>query len=134
MSEVNVPLLRKAVEWAETESQKPKELSEWYQGAWCSEPGKYSEFVENNAFYQKAEDCGTCYCIAGWVAAETQGKPISLGLFSGFVFVGGHSTHVSDIAARELGLDCQQANDLFKATNSIQDVRRIAEKIAGERL
>jgi hypothetical protein len=48
--------------------------------------------------------------------------------------VDGKDIHVSQYAARELGLGPDQAARLFNGDNSIEDVRRIAEAIAGEPL
>jgi hypothetical protein len=105
-TEVNIPLLRKAVEWAEAEAAKPQRTSAWYQ------PG----VIENAE--DIGRDCGTCYCLAGFIAATVTGEewpddPIGVALDAlGGASIGG----------------------LFSATNSIQDVRRIAEDLAGERL
>ena len=80
MPEVNIPLLRKAVEWAEAEA----------------------------------------LCIAGKVAFDLTGN---MSYFD-----------AEPIAREALGLDNGQAIRLFNQWNDIEDVRRIAEDIAGERL
>lgn len=122
---VNIPLLRKAVEWAEGEAAKPRELSEWEQGYWMLSVQTRVEAAANAERFGhgllpefvKAPECGTCYCIAGYVA---------------------HSAGLDGAPRREardlLGLSRQQAENLFDAYNTIEDVRRIAESIAGERL
>lgn len=117
--EVNIPLLRKAVEWAEAEAAKPKSQSLWHQGAWSETAG-----------------CGTAYCIAGYVAQVVDARYEQSQNVEG--------VHVSNFAAEALGIggqvdSCGQENctctvDLFSASNTIADVRRIAEDIAGERL
>ena len=128
---VNVPLLRKAVEWAEAEAAKPIELSEWEQGAYVAD--KESQDIWRRQYASKGEappvdewhgrlalkapECGTCYCIAGYVA-QMQGD----------------LSNTSVLAATTLGLTEDQADDLFHDDNTIEDVRRIAESIAGERL
>ena len=56
--QVNIPLLRKAVEWAEAEAAKPPELCEWEQGFWWVPPG--SEVREDLA---RADECGTCFVL-----------------------------------------------------------------------
>lgn len=118
---VNIPLLRKAVEWVETQA----ELSlsdghcEWDQTLWA---GKTS--------------CGTTYCVAGYVAflegwnlTPTPGiEHISL------CSKDGKSAHIPDIAHKVLGLNRWQRDSLFNSTNGASDVRRIAEEIAGEPL
>lgn len=123
---VNIPLLRKAIEWAEAEAAKPWELSEWNQGWWMSEPALVRpsyDLIDAGLARRdqaKAPECGTCYCIAGFVAAETQNV---------------HDPFLArDTAADALGLDEDQADELFDGGNNIADVRRVAESIAGERL
>lgn len=121
---VNIPLLRKAVEWAEAEAAKPEGESEWYQGFWLSTP---------------IGDCGTAYCIAGWVAQHVDPRYALRSAADG--------VHACDIAGDALGLPNPEPSwvhmgltgrhamqPLFSGGNSIEDVRRIAESIAGERL
>ena len=132
MSTVNVPLLRKAVEWAEAEAAKPPELCEWEQRLYVlptvetasadliAEFGGLERLAEERQRHGRSEDCGTCYCVAGYVAS-----------LSGQEF-GYHEADV--IAAEALGLDGYEASSLFDARNTIEDVRRIAEEIARERL
>lgn len=114
MSEFNLPLLRKAVEWAESEARKPIEQSEWCQ-----------EFFAVLG-RRIGRDCGTAYCIAGYVA-EQAGLP---------------SFDSSVTAMNLLGIELEDAwgnfdwdertghHGLFAASNSIEDVREIAEQIA----
>lgn len=127
MSEVNVPLLRKAVEWAEAEAAKPPELCEWNQDLWRTTPEQRAEFG-----LPVSPACGTAYCIAGYVAH-----------ISGFKWddetdeVEGDNRPVFEVAAELLGIRPDgglNPSHLFYANNSIEDVRRIAEEIAGERL
>lgn len=116
--QVNVPLLRKAVEWAEGEAAKPPELCEWWQGMWVTEP---KDFAIETVFGmpKKAPECGTCYCIAGYIC-EVLGLDTKRGY--------------TEPSAEALGIDGDRAEDLFHGGNTIEDVRRIAEGIAGERL
>lgn len=120
---VNIPLLRKAVEWAEAEAAKPWELSEWYQGDWVSSPTTIAADSEDAEYFgiqvgtTKAAECGTCYCIAGYVC-EVQGLD---------------TKHSWDMHAAD-ALGISPNTPLFNAHNTIEDVRRIAEDIAGERL
>lgn len=128
---VNIPLLRKAVEWAEAEAAKPAELREWEQNWWVLTPEERQRRREapysaeygdtERAAYYKAPECGTSYCIAGYVAAQ-QGCTE-------------HGFNVAAVAADALGIDLAVAeSSLFEGGNTIEDVRRIAESLAGERL
>ena len=127
MSEVNIPLLRKAVEWVEAEAVKPPDQSEWYQAAW-----RISDGYEIEVDDQLVSHCGTAYCVAGYVGQlvnpEFQ-KSDWLHNEKGLVV-----EHVSTVAKEALGLTPFQADRLFDSANSAKRVRRIAEEIAGERL
>ena len=124
---VNIPLLRKAVEWAEAEAAKPPELCEWVQAWWRTAPdaseGSWEWRVRNGRHrwdaVARSHECGTTYCIAGYIAEQVAGR-----VESGW----------SQIAQEALGIHALAASRLFDAVNTIQDVRRIAEEIAGERL
>jgi hypothetical protein len=125
--QVNIPLLRKAVEWAEAEAAKPEREREWDQGYWVTLPVmRAAELGLDEA------QCGTVYCIAGWTchAAGEDFKRDSDTLLSRTA----EDVHISDRAAELLGIDRLAASALFNGGNTIEDVRRIAEEIAGERL
>lgn len=133
MTEVNIPLLRKAVEWAEAEAAKPRELCEWYQPRWASRATldvfmDYTTVVSEPdgvvvyEAYSKSPECGTCFCIAGYTATIATGDENLT------------DPRIAIIAQKELGLTDTQAFRLFHASNTIQDVRNVAEAIAGERL
>lgn len=119
--QVNIPLLRKAVEWAEAEAAKPWGLGEWYQA---------DTVVTNPTAIRKDPECGTCFCVAGFVAAQQDER------FAVTPVVDGR--HAVDVASEALGLPDGWAaltrGGLFSGGNTIADVRRIAEDIAGERL
>jgi hypothetical protein len=144
MSDVNIPLLRKAVEWAEAEAAKPWEVSEWNQADWVAHPKKLwhqtrdalGRFIRGGERKTKAEDCGTCFCIAGKVAYDVGAVPINYnsGFLNGLMMLDGREEWADQIAQKELGLTDKDAANLFKATNKIEDIRKIAENIAGERL
>lgn len=131
MSEVNVPLLRKAVEWAEAEWAKGTDedgrlVGDWYQGEWVVTA------EERDGYETLAASCDTAYCIAGYVGVLALG-PDAFDRSWWFDEDEG-VTHVSEVAQRALGLTTFEADALFKGSNTIEDVRRIAEGIAGEPL
>lgn len=154
--QVNIPLLRKAVEWAEAEAARGV-ASQWYQGSWSADYREIvSERLWNGRTLPEAQDgeaweaimrdhrikveqvvaeatCGTAYCIAGYVAhvsgfvdadgwLDWERALKQLGLPSG-----GWAT----IAAALLGIDPFDAEPLFAAANTVEQVREIAEEIAG---
>lgn len=109
---VNIPLLRKAVEWAEAEAAKPDRYCEWWQASYKLD----GEDI--------GRECETCYCIAGYVVHLNGGLPPD-----------GDYEDYDEIAANLLGIDTDHHNfgsGLFNGDNKIEDVRRIAEQIAAE--
>lgn len=117
---VNIPLLRKAVEWAEAEAAKPPELCEWFQGHFILDPADELDQSIREGM-GKAPECGTCYCVAGYVASVSADER-------------DRAAFAPEIAQADLGLTNAQADELFHAANTIAEVRRIAEEIAGEAL
>ncbi len=126
----NIPLLRKAVEWAEAEAAKTDGSSLW-----------------NQAAYAIATDCGTAFCIAGWTVANfaegvtVQPYPTGYGEQPGelvsVVHPDGRPVAWEREAQQLLGLTDAEAWDLFEVDNDIHRVRDLAEQIAarvGERL
>lgn len=130
---VNIPLLRKAVEWAEAEAERPLHLREWDQAAWLRTPEDRQWTLQADGFVgdgvvteEQLSECGTTYCIAGFVGQTLDSR------YKNSMSVRG--VHVSDFAAEALGLSPTEANVLFDAENDIETVRIIAEDIAGEQL
>jgi hypothetical protein len=111
----NLPLLRKAVEWAEAEAARPdQENSEWAQ----------AYFQISGCLIDR--ECETAYCIAGYVV-QLAGRDRS------FATLSEQAAHLLGIS----NLSHHAAAGLFDASNTIEDVRRHADRIAaaaGERL
>jgi hypothetical protein len=116
MKQEMIPNLRKAVEWAEAEAMKPESDSQWNQGEVYLSP------------LDSGRSCGSSYCIAGWIVAT------EYGVTDPYKAMPKYSGGVMPFAADMLGLDEDERDELFAAENSIQAVRRIAERIAGEKL
>lgn len=113
----NIPLLRKAVEWAEAEAQKPADQRLWEQ----------RDYVTEKA-------CGTAYCIAGYAVAISPNTKV---LDDDWPVIGGTQIPWHDAGRLLLGLSVFEGECLFDETNDIATVREIAERIAaraGERL
>lgn len=145
MSEVNIPLLRKCVEWAEAEAAKPDVECRWEQREYVTVPYIRAHniasrrmgdvpWVYGNEWCERRDalaselepECGTCYCIAGYVGQQLDERYARSATVD--------NRHVDSFARGALGLNSSQAEQLFDSDNSIEDVRRIAEEIAGERL
>jgi hypothetical protein len=124
---VNIPLLRKAVEWVEEQEKRPLHQRQWNQG----------HYVHYNIWAGlKVDDlgyCGTTYCVAGYVGQLLEPRYSDDALPVGRL---GEPDlpHVNDFAAEALGLTTPQADLLFSGSNTASQVRRIAERLAGEKL
>lgn len=120
----NIPLLRKCIEWVEAEAAKPYDERLWRQTVWAVE-----------------EDCGTACCIAGYaVLAGIPGVTVvPPTILSGNLGLRVHGAPMDWYEAGQaaLGLDFDEADELFNDYNTAEDLRRIAARIAasvGERL
>jgi hypothetical protein len=119
----NIPLLRKAVEWAEAEAAKPHP----------------QERLWDQSSYAQPSNCGTAYCIAGY--AVINGVPGAEAEVNGwgdyYLRVNGEIAHWGTEGCEVLGLTYEEGDALFADDNDIQRVREVAEQIAaraGERL
>lgn len=112
--DVNVPLLRKTLDWAYGQYQLAERglPSEWTQGDWI--------------LRSSATECGTTCCIAGKIALEAGWKPTMPLLGGGEVQRDGEVAFVADVAQRELGLTGGQAEELFAGANTIERLYRLA--------
>lgn len=123
LPELNVPLLRKSVEWAEAESKRPPLDCEW-----------------NQSFWGFKTSCGTQYCLAGHVLQEAgydfvYGAGARIAMYS--LSPTGAQGDFSERAADLVGLSRWEASMLFSSENSIEDIKLIANTIlerAGDKL
>ena len=131
--EVNIPLLRKAVEWAEFEAAQPAIDCHWNQGWFVLKPQDVAadlldscESYEASHLDALAPHCETTYCIAGYV-----GQLLNPAYAKNDTVRG---VHVAEFARRELGISQGDAEWLFEGSHTIEEVRSVAEHIAGEKL
>lgn len=129
---VNVPLLRKTLEWAYGEWQKVRrdEISEWNQGNWMvSTAGLYDYSEKVYEAFRQGAACGTACCIAGKVALDDGWHPAMTRGLGGFAYRDGERADVFDIGRDLLGLTNEQANWLFAGGNTIYNLYSIANQI-----
>jgi hypothetical protein len=134
--EVDVPLLRKAVVWAEGEARLPEIDREWMQARYLAKPPEVAAVllldavrdgpVEFAELEQLIPHCGTTCCIAGYVAQLIDSRYAVVDTVN--------DVFIPEFAQRALGITEEESEMLFDGSNSIADVRRIAEMIAGEPL
>lgn len=124
MNNVNVPLLRKAVEWVEAEAAKPPEVRDWYQAAWVNNWNSVDAATG-------VHTCGTTYCVAGYVGQLVD--PVYADDAWGHQWEPDvdERVHVSKVAQAALGLNDDQARALFNASNTATQVRTLAESFVG---
>lgn len=152
---VNIPLLRKVVEWVEAEDQRPMEEREWNQGTWfhnqeyqraSSEAGmhacasvSFSDPLYDEHYREAYEEkflevfdetkinaCGTKACVAGRLVSEySDFKDFAVRLNRG-------DTDWDVEASKILGIE--DSRGLFRGSNNASEVSTIAEQIAGEKL
>lgn len=146
---LNIEVLRRAVKWAEAEARKKN--GRWNQGKWAH--GRVGRSVlrdESGDPHPRVRvDCGTAFCVAGSICAAA-GDRFVLEPWENYA-PGEHvdvtqvipkgSREVWGIEDRALDLlgitdDAVVTGDhhegLFEASNSIEDVRRIATALAAE--
>ncbi len=133
---VNIPLLRKAVEWVEEQDKLPEIDREWLQASYQVDPIAHSHFLvtdiptpswERAAVQEQLiPHCGTAYCVAGYVGQLVDER------YKHVQQIG--DVHVSAVAIKALGLTDVQAKMLFHGTNDAERIRELAELFAGEKL
>ena len=142
MTEVNVPLLRKGLEWVEWQDTLPIIDSEWNQGDYLISPtvkaftmvagerylGNHRlTMLEIEALTTRvAPHCGSAYCFAGYVGQLEDARYAKTDEVDG--------VHVGQFAQEQLGITEDQAEALFSADNTAADIRAICESIVGEPL
>lgn len=139
MSELNIPLLRKTVEWVEEQETLPIQLREWQQGSWfrqvTEEELKYEYGVELVA---NAPWCDTTMCFAGKIAWDAGWKPVWTSEHEAArCEKNGEIKDVSHVAAELLGIPHPEDwsdIELFDAGRSAATLRYLAEDLAGEAL
>lgn len=133
---VDIPLLRKGLEWVEEQEALPVERRRWNQGQYVVSWRFFLDTrLTRRAFDAAATqpetaallDCGTACCFAGYIAQEAE---------PGFTekSIEYQNTYARDVAVDHLGITDGQARSLFDGDNSAAAVRRICEEIAGEPL
>lgn len=129
MTEVNVPLLRKAVEWVEEQDKLPLEKRAWVQEFFILREAARESVADAEYEIGFEPGCGTAYCVAGYIGQMLRPNTFRDNEFDLF-----HDQHVSDFAAEALGISWEDSEELFAGDNSAEDIRRIAERIAGQKL
>jgi hypothetical protein len=134
---VNIPLLRKVVEWAEVENELTQGRT-WYQGIWFGNEDYIAYHISTNEIsgldITEVFDCGTVMCLAGKIAFDAGWEPNFDGANNaGSVVRDGHVRDVEEVACELLGID-MYATDLFDGDNTVEQIRYIAEDLAGEPL
>lgn len=129
MNEDFIPLLRKGVEWVEEQDKLDPRIREWMQSEWTIT--RESRVEE----HRHPAECGTGRCLAGYLGYQLDQNAFKQDWMHPETgeFVDTYVQRVMDIEAS--GYDEDGAyHDLWAGENTAEDIRRIAEKIAGQRL
>lgn len=126
--QINIPLLRKMVEWVEAEDALPKNVRTWLQGSWMVHEDL------RVGLYDHTPHCGTSFCAAGFIAqlVDPRFAADEVARNAGWLING--REHASEVAQEALGLTDEQAETMWHAGNSAAMIRQLAEEFAGERL
>ncbi len=129
----NIHLLRKNVEWVENQVTLAETKRRWYQAAWTRKEVVAAQQDINDPY------CETAMCFAGKVSWDAGWTPIFDDKDSDYRYAStatkdGVVMEIERIAMNELGISDSEADDLFESDNTAQDIRDIAEHIAGEAL
>lgn len=147
---IDIPRLRKLVEWVEEQDMKPVGLSTWEQDNWITQSQDY-EYAHDILQFQGLQhlsdmglrnaqryehDCEAAFCAAGKVVADEHGVASMLTTMVRLPDVDAvpNIVPIAVEAQRLLGLDEGQASALFASGNDADTIRRLAEEFAGERL
>ena len=131
---LNIPLLRKSVEWVETQEQLAGSKRHWFQGSWTKKLMDHAQQDLNDPY------CGSAMCVAGKVSFDAGWKPVWYEEDDGGTEYADNATKngvemsIDLIARNELGITYEQSEALFAGYNDASDIRRVAESIAGQRL
>jgi hypothetical protein len=128
---VNVPLLRKTLEWAHEEWNKKLrgEISEWAQGTWMTSTTNIYGTERTVEALRAGTACGTACCIAGKVALDDGWHQDGMSGLGGTLRRDGETDNAFDIGQELLGLNADQAAALFSGYNTIYSLYRIARDI-----
>lgn len=118
---VDVPLLRKGVDWVLEQNARDLDESEWDQETWRID----GETIDRS--------CGTAYCLAGYVCHVSGLEWIS----DLHVVHQGRAVSPGNAARSLLGLTAREAGVMFAGRRTAQEIVKLAEYVAeraGERL
>lgn len=139
---LNIELLRDAVEWVEWQNTLDVEKREWTQGVWFADldrlrqghtpaysslwAGISEEFQQEVA--EERTECGTAYCVAGYIVQKELGVNYLKKMFSLDHFAGSTGANAAEL----LGISESEADMLFDEDNDASDIRIEAEALAAK--
>jgi hypothetical protein len=136
LPDVDVPLLRKGVEWVLAESERSTDERSWFQRWW-----------RTRRVNEQGQACGTALCLAGYICEmdpswewrdETLrhdfGPPVRSELVKMSAHQAGPNGDTAGVhASRLLGLTYDEANALFHESNTAETIRSLAREICESR-
>ena len=132
---VNVRLLAHVVRWVEHQDKLANKT--WMQGAWWRQDVADAKADRDDPF------CGSAMCVAGKVCLDAGYLPVVITAsdlpdvqWADQVSdpITGRKADFDVVAAELLGINDDQARLLFNGDNDANDIRSLAEEIAGQAL
>lgn len=78
-------------------------------------------------------ECGTAFCVAGHAIRDAKQEALLDPLSSDIFYNLEDKCAVIDVAARYLSLNDEQAESLFRADNTLDDIKRLTREFAPKR-
>ena len=129
MTTPNIELLDKVLKHIEDHPEA------WSQADWRTEYDEALAVDPESGREILAVDCGTAFCFAGWACQMEGGKwadttsLIPIDEDDPFDILGDDTVFASTRAQRLLGLTSEQAEDLFRSENTLDDIREMVAEI-----
>ena len=120
----NEKLLREVLDYIKTHPQS------WYQDAWFAyfDSSRKRQYSLESFEVTEVNSCNTAYCFAGHVALRSGfAAPPKNGGSSWYDESRGQ--YVDDFAKQELGITASQADALFGAENTLEDLEYMVNEI-----
>jgi len=126
----NIELLDEVIDYIEEHPE------EWSQNSWGSGQG-VNPIKQDDGYFAPGTACGTAFCVAGHVANMKGGRQRwGKGLLGGLTFISvevpssGNFLSVSTFAQLKLGLEREEADVLFDASNTLEQIKEIRDVLA----
>lgn len=129
---MDVELLKAGIKWAQAEHETYGRDGDWDQGRWYQ---SLHQTLKQQLEAQGVQTCGTRMCLAGWIVHQANINVINDSDVEWDETILGakdadSDSDVPDAAAALLGIDADEAYELWAWDNGIEDFERIGRELA----